>query len=278
MKRSISLLAVLTVVGATVATAQINYSGGTYVEDFDTIFSTDGTGTAQMAVGAIGVQDAIPTLTTWRAARVGGTGTGTFALFADWGSLTPARLYSYGTTILSPINYERALGGLASATTVVGFGTYFINTSSDTYQNLAFSFDREVWRNQSAAADQSLSFAYGFSSGAGGITTANFITSGGMTAFAALNATSPAALGGTQAGRDGNAAPYKAAVSATITGINWAPGDTLFIRWNDFDDSGSDAGIAIDSLNMIATVPEPSGGLLLGLGFAALALLRRKTR
>ena len=67
-------------------------------------------------------------------------------------------------------------------------------------------------------------------------------------------------------------------MSATITGINWAPGDTLFIRWNDTDDTGTDAGIAIDNLSMIATVPEPSGGLLIGLGFAALALRRRNPR
>lgn len=277
MKRSISLLALLTVVSATVATAQVNYSGGTYSENFDTIFNSDGTGIVMSGVGAIGAQDAIPTLTAWRSARVGGTGTGTFALFADWGGSGTGRLYSYGTTAGSPIYYERALGSVGSGTTMVGFGTYFINTSSDTYQNLAFSFDREVWRNQSAAADQSLSFAYGLASS--GIATTDFLTHSSMTAFAALNATSPAALGGVaSAGRDGNATPYMAAVSATITGVNWAPGDMLFIRWNDFDDVGTDAGTAIDNLTMIATVPEPSCGLLLGLGVAALALLRRKSR
>ena len=66
MKRITSLLAGLTVVGATVAAAQINYSGGTYSENFDTILNADGTGTVMSGVGAIGAQDAIPTLTTWR--------------------------------------------------------------------------------------------------------------------------------------------------------------------------------------------------------------------
>ena len=180
-------------------------------------------------VGPVGAQDAIPTLPNWQAARVGGTGTGTFALYPKDGSSGTGRLYSFGDIYVQ----ERALGSIASGTTMAGFGTYFINTSSDTYQNLTFSFDREVWRNQSAAADQSLAFAYGFASS--GIATTDFLTHSSMTAFAALNATSPAALGGvTSAGRDGNAAPYKAAVSATITGINWAPGDTLFIRWNDY--------------------------------------------
>ncbi|HOX57291.1 MAG TPA: PEP-CTERM sorting domain-containing protein [Candidatus Paceibacterota bacterium] len=279
MKRIISLLAVLTLVGATVAIGQINYSGGTYSENFDTILNTDGNGTTMSGVGSVGAQDAIPTLTTWRAARVGGTGTGTFALFADWGGSGTGRLYSYGTTAGSPIYYERALGSVGSGTTIPGFGTYFINASAETYASLTFNFDREVWRNQSAAADQSLTFSYGLLSGGGGITADNFLTSAGMTAYPALNATSPAALGGVaSAGRDGNAEPYKAHVSATITGISWAPGDTLFIRWSDADDTGTDAGISIDNLTLVAVVPEPSCGLLLGLGVAALALLRRNSR
>ena len=71
MKRSISLLAVLTVVGATVATAQINYSGGTYSENFNSIFNGDGTGTGYRQTWRYcEPKDAIPTLTTWRAARV----------------------------------------------------------------------------------------------------------------------------------------------------------------------------------------------------------------
>ncbi len=278
MTRSISLLGILTVLGTHLATAQINYGGGTYSENFDSILNTDGTGTIMTGVGPIGAQDTIPTLTTWRAARVAGSGTGTFALFCDWGSSGTGRLYSYGYPPPSPLQSERALGSVGSGTTVPGFGTWFINTSADTFEYLTFSFDREIWRTQSATADQSLAFAYGFSSSGTGITTANFLTDGSMIAYAALNATAPGTLGGSNVSRDGNADPYKAAVSATISGIRWAPGDTLFIRWNDKDDTGSDAGIAIDNLTMIATVPEPAGGLLLGLGFAALALLRRKTR
>jgi len=61
--------------------------------------------------------------------------------------------------------------------------------------------------------------------------------------------------------------------------LNWIPGDSLFIRWNDVNDAGNDAGVAIDNLTMTATVvPEPSCVALLGLGIAAVALLSRKTR
>jgi hypothetical protein len=279
MKRSISLLAVLTVVAANMATAQINYSGGTYFENFNTIFNTDGTGTAVPGTGgtAPGPQGAIPTLTTWQAARLAGSGTTTFALFGDWGgsgASTVGRLYSYGL----PSSSERALGALAGTATTVGFGTWFVNTSSDTFGAVTFSFDREIWRTQNTATDQSLSFSYGFASS--GIGTADFITSALMTAYPALDATSPSFYASLNGGLGGFTDPgtNMVPVSATITGLNWAPGDSLFIRWNDANDGGNDAGIAIDNLSMVAAVPEPSCGLLIGLGFAAVALLRRKIR
>lgn len=274
MKRGAALLAGLTVIGTYAATAQVFYSGGTYSENFNGIFNSDGTGSVMSGVGAVGVQDSIPTLTTWRAGRVGGTGTGTFALFADWGgsgASATGRLYSYGF----PSQTERALGSLASGTTVAGFGTYFINQSVDTYQSISISFDREVWRTQSTTSDQKLSFAYGLASG--GVGTANFLTSASMIAYAQLDAVAPGTLGPSNVGVDGNASPNSAPVSATITGLNWAPGDTLFIRWQDANDTGNDAGLAIDNLSMVAVVPEPASALWVGLGLAGFGLWRRRS-
>ena len=283
MKRSISLLAVLTVVGTNMATAQINYGGGTYFENFNAIFNTDGTGASILgtAGAAPGPQAAVTTFTTWQAERITGTGTGNFAIFGDWGGSAASangRLYSYGL----PASSERALGANATANTTVGFGTWFVNTSSDTFGSVTFSFDREIWRTQAVATDQSLSFSYGLASI--GIGTANFITNALMTAYPALNATSPSFYASIieHPGVSGFTDPSTnmVPVSATITGLNWAPGDSLFIRWNDTLDVGSNAGIAIDNLSMTAVVgvPEPSCGALLGLGFVAVALLRRKIR
>lgn len=277
MKRNASLLAALAVAVGNVATAQINYSGGTYSENFNSIFSTDGTGTAVPGTTAIGLQGAIPTLTAWQAARVSGSGATTFAIFGDWGGSGASgtgRLYSYGL----PASTERALGAIASGTTTVGFGTWFVNTSSDTYGSVSFSFDREIWRTQNTAIDESLPFSYGFASS--GIGTGNFITNALMTAYQALDATSPSFYASLNGGLGGFTDPSTnmVTVSATITGINWAPGDSLFIRWNDFNDAGNDAGVAIDNLSMVATIPEPACGLVLGLGLAALALLRRSLR
>ncbi len=275
MKRILPPLAVLATVGANVAVAQISYSGGTYSETFDGIYGVNGNGMTMANVGAVGAQDAIPTLPNWQAARVAGSGTGTFALFGDNGSSNTGRLYSYGGISLS----DRALGSLGSGTTVPGFGAAFLNASADTYTSIAISYDREVWRCQNTdGVVDTLSFAYGFASG--GIASSGFLTSGSMTPFTALDAISPVEFVNTTAtpNVDGNSAPYQQNVVATITGLSWAPGDTLYIRWNDVNNVGSDAGVAIDNLNLTAAVPEPSSMLLMGLGVVALAVLRRKTR
>lgn len=275
MNQRVSILTALAVVAGHVATAQINYSGGTFSENFNTIFNTDGTGSAVPGTTAVGLQGAIPTLTTWQAARVGGSGTTTFAIFGDWGGSGASgtgRLYSYGL----PSNSERALGAIASGTTTVGFGTWFVNTSTDTYQAVTLSFDREIWRTQNTANDQSLSFSYGLASS--GIGTGNFITNASMTAFTALDATSPAFYASLNGGLGGFSDPgtNMVTVTATIGGINWAPGDSLFIRWNDANDIGNDAGVAIDNLSMVAAIPEPTVIGLFGLGLVMLARRRRQ--
>lgn len=275
MKPNISLLAVLTVVAAHVATAQITYNGGTYSENFNLIFSTDGTGTAPIGSG-LGTHFTITTLPTWQVTRIAGTTTGNFALFADWGgsAASPtARLYSYGL----PASTERALGALGSGGSIFGFGTWFVNNSAETYTKVTFTFEREIWRTQSSPIDQSLAFSYGLASS--GIGTGNFITNNLMTAFAPLNATAPAFYASLYTGTNWFTDPgtNMVVVSATIYDLNWAPGDSLFIRWNDSNDTGNDAGIAIDNLSMIASVPEPSSSLTLLWGGATLALLRRRS-
>jgi hypothetical protein len=277
MKRTFSLLAALTVVAAHVANAQINYSGGTYSENFNSIFSSDGTGTAAIGSG-LGTQFAITTLPTWQVTRIAGTTTGNFALFADWGgsgASATARLYSYGL----PSSTERALGALGSGGSIFGFGTWFVNNSAQTYTAVTFSFDREIWRTQDTAIDENLAFSYGFASQ--GIGTANFITNNLMTAHPALNATSPsfyATIFSPPRSDFTDPSTNTVPVSATIWNITWAPGDSLFIRWNDKNDTGSDAGVAIDNLTMVAFIPEPSFVALLGLGFTTLVLRRRVRR
>lgn len=273
--KTLGYLVTLLAAGLAAGQAQINYTGGTYSENFDGLPNTGNTTLA--GTGTVGVQAAVPGVSGWQAARVGGTATTAININADIGTGTGGRFYSYGAASSS----ERALGSVGSGTTWGGFGASLLNASSDTYDSITISFYHEIWSRQGttqaapAAWDDILAFAYGFSS-TPGITAANYITSAAMTPLAALNATSPSSIewnsvtdGSTPPRNvDGNSATYRQLVTATISGLNWAPGDTFFMRWQDSDTGGFDSGHGIDDLALTTTViPEPSSGLLLGAAF-----------
>jgi hypothetical protein len=74
---------------------------------------------------------------------------------------------------------------------------------------------------------------------------------------------------------DGNATGNRQTITATVTGLNWQPGQDLWIRWADLNDAGNDHGLAIDDLNFSA-VPEP-GALALAM-FAAIGLYSGRRR
>jgi hypothetical protein len=78
---------------------------------------------------------------------------------------------------------------------------------------------------------------------------------------------------------DGNSAANQAARSFTFAGINLAVGSSLYLRWQDFNDVGNDAGLAIDNMTISATaVPEPtSAGLLALAGVTGMAFRRRRS-
>ena len=79
---------------------------------------------------------------------------------------------------------------------------------------------------------------------------------------------------------DGNNAVNRVVVNpVTVTGINWAPGTDLWLRWTDPQLSGkADQGMAIDDLLFSAdvSVPEPSTSALLVLAAVGLCISRRR--
>lgn len=62
----------------------------------------------------------------------------------------------------------------------------------------------------------------------------------------------------------------------TISELDWAPGQTLWIRWFDNNSNGTDQGLAIDDLSFTAfPIPEPSSAILLSAGLGLLVARRR---
>lgn len=210
---------------------------GLYDQNFDGLASQ----TATVAVGATNanynLETINPSLAGWQVARAGGSGS-SISLFNSNGSSNTGGLYNYGATSGS----DRALGALGSGSNFGRYGVLLTNTTSEAITEFTLTFDLEVWRVGGSTNEL---HTFGYKLGATSISDAS-----GWVGNSTLNLTTIGAVGASQQ------------KTATITGLNWAPGQTLGIRWQDADSGGSDNGLAVDNLSVTApTVPDGPGSL-----------------
>jgi hypothetical protein len=189
-------------------------------------------------------------LNGWYAAKIAGSA-GIANIVADSGGGSSGAIYNYGSTN-SPVNTDRSLGGLPSASFTPGFGALIKNETGQTLQGVQISFISKLWR--SSTVSNSLTFGYGLVDGSA-FTTANFLTAAGASALVAADVVYPAAATGGAV--DGNLPANQIAFNNVTIPQEIAPGETLFIRWRDFDNAGSDAGIAIDNISLTALADAP---------------------
>jgi hypothetical protein len=202
---------------------------------------------------------------------------------AGTGSSNTGSFYSFGTGT----NSERALGSAASGGAYFGspandapagfIALALTNAGTSAISNFTLSYDGEQWRNGGNTTAQSLTVQYGFGSSFAAVTS-------WTAAGSAFNFTSPIATA-TAAALDGNAAANRVAGLGGSVATNWAAGTTLWVRWTDLNDAGTDHGLAIDNLSfsvpaatITPEVPEPTSGViaLAGLGVAGLVARRRR--
>jgi len=246
--------------------AQISYTGGSYTQNFDTLpasgtFTLAGVGPFALDGAPVGASG----LAGWSFAKYAGTGANAVFLVGT-GTSTTGGVYSFGAAA----NPERALGSLGSGGVASRLGVALTNNTGATVTQFTLSYTGEQWRRGSAAANK-LTFAYAL-----GATDLNV---GAFTAVPALDFTAPNTTGSGLA-IDGNAAGNRTAISALVTGVAWAPGQTLVLRWSDVDDSGSDDGIAIDDLTFstaatllpAVAVTTPANGAVNVLGSSSLTI------
>jgi hypothetical protein len=249
------------------AQAAYIYSGsnGTIVEDFDAMPTIAQAGVFSATVG---VQAGISG-TQFVGTKIAGTGGSATALNADTGSGNGGGLYSYGASGAP----ERALGSIASGSNIMGFGFELQNSSAVVITQLSVSLTLEVWRSSTSAVNvTNASFATTDS----GATASNFLTATtGFTDVDPLDLVGPAPVT-TNGALNGDDPANQTAISFVFTGLDIGPGESFFLRWQDIDNAGSDAGLAIDGLNIGVNIPEPGAfaALLGGAGF--LGLIRRK--
>jgi hypothetical protein len=251
------------------APAAVILTTTSYSENFDTTLS--GTSVSGAFSSTVGVQAAIPpggSSSGWDGAKIAGTGTTNMNFTVDNGGANSGAIYSYGSTGSG----ERALGALASGSNSAAVGVELVNNTGFAITEVSIRYLGEFWRS-STSTQNVLTFAY--LAGASGSTT--YLTDVAALPFASLNLVGPAPVAANGA-LDGNLPANQATFSGTIP-VSVPVGQSLYLRWQDFNDIGNDAGLAIDNFELTAkVVPEPATLTLLSLvGLAVVGGLRRRS-
>lgn len=198
--------------------------GQAYTQDFNTLAIT-------------GTSSTLPT--GWAFTESGTSANSTYT--AGTGSSTTGDTYSFGAAS----DTDRALGGLQSGSLIPTIGACFANNTGSTITSLAIMYTGEQWRSGETGRTDRLDFQYSLD--ATSLTTGTW-TNVDTLDFTTLNTASIGA-------KDGNATANRATITLTITSLTIVNGATFYIRWNDFNATGSDDGLAIDDFSLTPTAP-----------------------
>jgi hypothetical protein len=160
------------------------------------------------------------------------------------GSSNAGNTYSLG------LDGDRALGGLQSGSLNPIIGASFVNNTGATITTLQISYTGEQWRLGATPRTQADRLDFQLSQ------TATTLNTGTWTDVDELDFNAPI-LSGTIGALNGNLTTNRATVSFSISSLSIPEGATFWIRWNDFNVSGSDDALAIDDFS-ITPVGVPS--------------------
>jgi hypothetical protein len=242
--KSLYILAVFSLL-TTDSRAQISLSGGTYSQNFNSLASSSASNTNWLDNS---------TLSGWYASQKSGGALTNYRV--STGSSTASALYSFG----SSSDTERALGSMAGGIpNDFAYGARFTNNTANAVSNITISYVGEQWRRGSTNL-QSLTFSYCIS----GTPITNADPAGSIyswTPVPSLDFHSPNL--GSSAAIDGNDPTNRQVFSGIfLTNAAVLPGQELFLRWLDVDDTGFDHGLAIDDLLVSFASGGGGGGLL----------------
>jgi len=228
------LLPLFTLAACTLGHAQVDFKGS-YKEDFDKLNRTRG-----LLAGSwkSGFQIPLEILPGWQIARISPDMRGDLVLRELPADLIVGRISSFS----NPNEEDRAFGQVSTEDSTAAFGISLKNTTGKTIQRVKISYAAEVWRSPSGTPGK-LNFTYATS--ASGISETNYLSSKSMKKSEQLDGKVPAKV---TAGDvlNGNAPENRTVVSSVIEGLDWKPGETLFLAWAPSETQGN--GIGIDDL------------------------------
>lgn len=222
------------VFGSTNAQVSLTDINAPYNQDFNTL----GSNVSQLYDGST-----LPA--GWSFLESGTNANNTYG--AGIGSSTTGNTYSFGSADAT----DRAFGGLQSGSLIPIIGGSFLNETNTTITSLQITYRGEQWRLGATGRTDRLDFQYSLN--------ATTLNSGTWSHVDELDFITPATSGGPAL--NGNLEANSTSITFTIDGLNIANGSTFFIRWTDFNPTGSDDGLAIDDFSIIPSgIPtdEPS--------------------
>jgi len=228
--------------------AQVDYNGGIYSQDFDSL-----PGPVNNTLNQTWTDNV--TLPGWYANKAtfsvtDGTVGGAAATFdSTSASVNNVGLFSFGAAS----GPDRALGSRATSNfagnSPVLYGVRFVNNTGQTLTRFTLFYTGEQWFKSSAATAHTILIDYQVG--------AADLVGGTWTAVPGGTFTAPMATGTTATALDGDAAANSAKASVVVTGLSWAPGQELWLRFSDANESGNEQGLAVDDVHFLAD--EESG-------------------
>ena len=172
------------------------------------------------------------------------------------GSTSTGNVYNVG---LTSGDTDRAFGTLAEGTTTPVLGAVFQNNTGSVATKIAVLARMEQWRSSTNPINETVLFYYSLD--------ATSLTTGNWTPVTTLNLNEKLTTAVTNTAVNGNLSVNYTNMSNTISGLNWANGANLWIKWVDTIDAGGPNGLfAIDEFRiMITTVLGAKQNTIAGL-------------
>jgi hypothetical protein len=160
------------------------------------------------------------------------------------GAAGSGNVYNVGTTS----SEERAFGTLADATTTPALGAVFQNNTGGMVTKISIQARMEQWKESgNASVNEAVAFYYSLD--------ATTLNNGTWTAVTALNLNEKLTDVSSNNAVNGNLFSNYTNLSNIITGLSWANGANLWIKWVDTNDAGSNGMFAIDNFSL--TINDP---------------------
>lgn len=213
----IILLATLSFGQTTISLIGVNVP---YIEDFS------GMGASQT--------DFIP---GWTAINVANGAT--LSMSVSDGTTSVGNVYNVGAVG----SEERAFGTIADAIITPALGAVFTNNTGGIVSKISIQTRMEQWRESgNAAINETVAFSYSLD--------ATSLNSGTWTTVTALDLKEKLTVATSNLAVNGNLASNYSLLSNIITGLNWANGTDLWIKWVDVNDAGNNGMLAIDNFSI----------------------------